>query len=84
MKFETLSGRQTTDYFTTTIDQSLGSSRARVHLDNRTFTASDDKGSMGEAEDNGTESKFDVPLEDILSSPKTITSAPEVHHSSGV
>lgn len=84
IKFGTFNGQDTTNGFTTTTDQSLGSSKARVHLDNRAFAASDDKGSMGEAEDNGSESKFDVPLEDMLRDTKQTSSALEAHHSGDV
>lgn len=65
----------TTDAFTTTTDQSLVSSKARVHLDNQAFTSSEDKS----IDDNVTESKFDVPLEDMLSDTKNASSTLEVH-----
>ena len=73
--------RQTTDAFTTTTDQSLSSSNPKVHLDPRAFTSSDDKGSFG---DNVTESKFEMPLEDMLSDTKNTSSTLEVHRDSDV
>jgi hypothetical protein len=57
----------TTAGFTTTTDQSTlaDSARRAVRIDRHAFV-SDDWGRTGEPDDNGSDSKDDIPLEDVL------------------
>lgn len=72
IKFGTFSGITTSNgnHTTTTTDQStfaptLDSDKENVHIGNQAFIGSE-RGSVGEADDSGSEAKYDVPLEDMV------------------